>query len=120
MGTKRRTNSNVKPKAKPKVSPARLHQQASDDEVDGPPADSTGQFRIVSAISRAQVGHAEDDGLRFPNESLVMAAQRDGFREAAPEELTDEAAIDDDVSAAERKARRAMLAERARLARGRR
>lgn len=119
MGTKRRTNSNVKPKAKPKVSPARLHQQAEDDD-SGPPADSTGQFRIVSEISRAQVGHAEDDGMRFPNESLVMAAQRDGFREAAPEEPSDDAAIDDDVGAAERRARRATLIERSRLARQRR
>ena len=113
MGTKRRTNANVKPKGKPKVSPARLHQQAEDDDTDGPPADSTGQFRIVSEIARAQVGHAEDDGMRFPNESLVMAAQRDGFREEAPP-LDDERVIDDEAANAARQARRATLVARAR------
>ncbi|MCW5804975.1 MAG: hypothetical protein KIT31_21575 [Deltaproteobacteria bacterium] len=76
--------------------------------------DASGVFRVTSAISQAQIGHGEDAPGHFASDSLVMAAQRDGFRERGTslDAAADEHAAADDATAAERRTRIATLAAR--------
>ncbi len=77
--------------------------------------DHSGVFRVTSAISQAQTGHADEEaGLRFASDSLVMAAQRDNFREAGAtlDDAVEETTVEDAAAAAERRARRNALAAR--------
>ncbi|HEY0250360.1 MAG TPA: hypothetical protein VGC41_02495, partial [Kofleriaceae bacterium] len=64
-------------------------------------------------IQAAQIGHAEGDD-RFASDSLVIAAQRDGFREdgVQPADVADETAPDEEAIAALKRQRLATLAER--------
>ena len=84
-------------------------------------ADNSGVFQVTNAIKQNQIGHAEDDD-RFASDSLVMAAQRDGFRERGTElgEATEEVAIDDDAAAALKRERLRALAARDQARRQRR
>jgi hypothetical protein len=114
MATKRPS----KPAAKPtqKTSPKKLQNlaakpptfddaQAEDEQL----VDNSGVFRVTSAIARDQIGHEDDNNPRFANDSLVMAAQRGGFREE-PEDTIDEALVDDETTAATKRQRLATLA----------
>ncbi len=132
MATKKPQSSRSKPvpapASKPRTAqaqPPRLEnlaarKQASFDDVtlDDQLVDHSGVFRVTSAISQAQTGHDEENTRRFASDSLVMAAQRDGFRDDGPtiDEAVEEHAVDDETSRAERKARLATLAARARQA----
>jgi hypothetical protein len=116
MPTKKPTRSD-KPKAKtaPQPPPPRLTNLAAkphnfDDTIDEQLVDHSGVFRVTSAIAQAQTGHAEDDGMRFPNDSLVMRAQRDGFKETPGEDTIDESLIEDETTAATKRQRLATLA----------
>jgi len=83
----------------------------SDDQL----ADNSGVFRVTAAIQRDQIGHNEDaEDPRFASDSLVMAAQRDGFRQRAPalDEVTEEVAVDDEAAAALKRERLRALAAR--------
>jgi hypothetical protein len=92
-----------------------------DDTLDEQMVDSSGVFRVTAAIQQAQTGHDEEQGMRFANDSLVMAAQRDNFREAPSEDTIDENLVDDESAAAVKRQRLATLAARnAALARRRR
>jgi hypothetical protein len=84
-----------------------------DDTIDEQMVDHSGVFRVTSAIKQAQTGHDEETGmLRYPNESLVMAAQREGFRERPGEDTIDEAVVEDEASLAAKRQRLATLAAR--------
>jgi hypothetical protein len=76
--------------------------------------DTSGVFRVTSAITQAQIGHDEEASARFASDSLVMAAQRDGFRERGPslDDAVEEHAPEDEAAAADRRARIATLAAR--------
>jgi hypothetical protein len=98
---------------------ARKHASGSFDDLtlDDQLVDNSGVFRVTSAIAQAQTGHDEDSSMRFPNDSLVMQAQRGGVVDEGPtidEAVGDESAIEDEATRAERKARLATLAARAR------
>lgn len=71
--------------------------------------DHSGVFRVTAAIQQAQTGHEDDSSPRFANDSLVMAAQRDGFREV-PEDTLDEVVLEDEAQAAAKRQRLATLA----------
>jgi hypothetical protein len=109
------TRKTPKPKAKPKTPPAgtRLQNLAArpasfDETIDEQLVDHSGVFRVTSAISQAQTGHGEESR-RFPNESLVMQAQRDGFRDDGP--TIDEAVeIEDETVQAQKRERLRTLA----------
>jgi hypothetical protein len=77
--------------------------------------DNSGVFRVTSALQQAQIGHAEDS-LRFPSDSLVMNAQADGFRDdgVTLDEAITEHSVEDEAARAEKAARLATLAARAR------
>jgi hypothetical protein len=117
MATKKTPSS--KPKTKPKPQPGRLQNLAArppgDEDEDDQLVDHSGVFRVTSAISQAQTGHDEDVSMRFPSESLVMQAQRDGFREdgATLEDVVEERSAEDAVTRAEKRQRLATLAARA-------
>jgi len=106
----------------PQRQPSRLEnlaakKQASgsfdDLTLDDQLVDHSGVFRVTNAISQAQTGHDEESTQRFPNDSLVMQAQRDAFRDDGP--TLDEAVdVEDEATRAERKSRLATLAARAR------
>lgn len=106
----------------PAKQPSRLEnlaarKQATFDDVtlDDQLVDHSGVFRVTTAIAQAQTGHDEGTSTRFPNDSLVMAAQRDGFPdEPTIDEAVEERTVEDETSTAERKARLATLAARAR------
>lgn len=126
MGAKRTTRATTKAKPKP---PTRLQNLAAkppqfgddvEDEAMG--VDNSGVFRVTSAIKQAQTGHEEEDGMRFPNESLVMRAQRDGFREdgTTMDDVLDDSAVVDAATAAEKKQRLATLVARSRVHKPRR
>lgn len=124
MATKKKVNAHVKPRAKPKAvatTPSRLQNLAarpSYDDLDDQLVDASGVFRVTSSIRQAQTGHDEEPTRRFPNDSLVMAAQRDGFREEAPP--VDEAAdLEDEATLALRRERAATLAARAKAVKSR-
>ena len=113
MATKKPTKTVTKPKpaTKPKVSPRSLENLAarpSFEDMDEQLVDHSGVFRVTSAIAQEQIGH-EDEAPRFANDSLVMQAQRDGFREDAPDEPVDNL-IDDETTAATKRQRLATLA----------
>lgn len=125
------SRSTRKPAAKPAApakpatrQPSRLEnlaarKQSSFDDVtlDDQLVDHSGVFRVTSAIAQAQTGHEDEDtSRRFASDSLVMAAQRDGFPDDGPT-LTDaleEHVVEDEAARVERKARLATLAARAR------
>src|SRR5512138_28122 len=87
-----RSRSKAKPQATPPPQKGRLQNLAArptsfgdDLTMDDQLADNSGVFRVTSAIAREQIGHDEEvDNPRFASDSLVMAAQRDGFRERGP------------------------------------
>jgi hypothetical protein len=123
MATKKKPITKSKPVAKPQGK-QRVAQPPSrpsyDDMLDDQPVDASGTFRVASAIAQAQIGHDESDSPRFASESLVMAAQQDGFREDGTtlDDAAEENAIDDDATVAERRGRLATLAARAQQLRG--
>ena len=104
-------------KPTPKAAPSRLENLAArqpnfDDTIDEQLVDHSGVFRVTTDIAKDQIGHGDDSSPRFPNESLVMAAQRDNFREEGP--TLDEALdIDDEATRAAKRQRLATLAARA-------
>ena len=105
-------------KPTPKTSPKKLQNLAAkppsfDDTLDEQLVDHSGVFRVTSAIQKEQIGHDEDASPRFANDSLVMAAQRDGFPDDGPtlnDALGDELVIDDETSVATKRQRLATLA----------
>ena len=107
------------PASKPKVkaAPSRLENLAArqpnfDDTIDEQLVDHSGVFRVTTEIAKDQIGHGDDSSPRFANESLVMAAQRDGFREEGP--TIDEALdLEDEATRAAKQQRLATLAARA-------
>ena len=85
---------------KPKLSPKKLENLAASpatfdvDALDEQLVDHSGVFRVTTAIQREQIGHDDDNSPRFASDSLVMAAQRDGFRDdPADDPLADDTAI---------------------------
>jgi hypothetical protein len=117
MATKKLSKPAAKQPAK--TSPKKLQnlaaKPASFDDADAteePLVDNSGVFRVTAAIAREQIGHGEDAPARFANDSLVMAAQRDGFRDDGPtlDDALDDPAIDDEASAAVKRQRLATLA----------
>jgi len=107
-----------KPKAKPVASPSRLQNLAArpasfDDTVDDQLVDHSGVFRVTSAITQAQTGHGEES-TRFPNDSLVMQAQKDGFRDDGPtiDDALEDNLVDDEAARALKRERLATLAAR--------
>ena len=129
MATKKPDKRKPAPKPQPAKQPTRLEnlaakkQQSFDDvTLDDQLVDASGVFRVTSAIAQAQTGHGDEDGMRrFASDSLVMAAQRDGFPDDGPTLVdgVEENAIEDESTRAERKARLATLAARARQVQGR-
>ncbi len=112
--TKPAASARAHPKTSPKTSPKKLENLAArppafDDMVDEQLVDHSGVFRVTTAIAKEQIGHDEDASPRFPNESLVMAAQRDGFRED-PDSVADDHVIDDETTVAVKRQRLATLA----------
>ena len=105
-------------KPTPKTSPKKLQNLAAkppsfDDTIDEQLVDHSGVFRVTSAIQKEQIGHDEDASPRFANDSLVMAAQRDGFPDDGPtlnDALGDELVVDDETSVAAKRQRLATLA----------
>ena len=116
MATKKPSKPAAKPQ--PKTSPRKLQNLAAkpasfDDETgDEQLVDNSGVFRVTTAIAREQIGHDEDAAPRFANDSLVMAAQRDGFRDDSPtlDDPLDDNAIDDEATLATKRQRLATLA----------
>jgi hypothetical protein len=100
------------------TSPKKLQNLAAkppsfDDTIDEQLVDNSGVFRVTSAIQRDQVGHGDDTAPRFANDSLVMAAQRDGFPDDGPtltDALADDHVIDDETTAATKRQRLITLA----------
>jgi hypothetical protein len=122
MATKKSTSSG----SKQKPQPTRLENLAAkrptfDETIDEQLVDHSGVFRVTSQIAQAQTGHDEGASTRFPNDSLVMAAQRDGFRDDGPtiDEAVDDHTIVDETVKAERRQRLATVAARARQTRAR-
>ena len=112
-----------KPKAKPKTQLQNLAARpaAIDDTIDEQLVDHSGVFRVTSAITQAQTGHDEESTRRFASDSLVMAAQRDGFPDKGPtiDTAVEEHVIEDEASKAEKRQRLATLAARNQTRRGR-
>jgi hypothetical protein len=111
--------SKPKAAAKPAPPPTRLQNLAArpaafDDTIDEQLVDHSGVFRVTSQIAQAQTGHDEEPTTRFPSDSLVMAAQREGFRDegATIGDTVDEALIDDEAVRAVKRERLATLAAR--------
>lgn len=104
-------------KPKPKAAPTRLENLAArqpnfDDALDEQLVDHSGVFRVTTEIAKAQTGHGDDSSPRFANDSLVMAAQRDGFRDEGPT-LDDALDVEDEATLAVKRQRLATLAARA-------
>lgn len=126
MATKKKVNAHVKPRAKANKAPAattpsrlqNLAARPSYDDMDDQLVDASGVFRVTSSIRQAQTGHDEEPTRRFPNDSLVMAAQRDGFREEPPI-VDDSLEVDDEATLALKRERAATLAARARAVKAR-
>ena len=121
MATKKPSTS--RSKAKPQApQKGRLHNLAAkptsfgdEPTMDEQLVDNSGVFRVTAAIQRDQIGHDDDDAdPRFASDSLVMAAQRDGFRDRAPalDEVTEEVAVDDEAALALKRERLRALAAR--------
>ena len=115
MATKK-TPSKPKTKPKPATQLQNLAARptAFDDTIDDQLVDHSGVFRVTSQIAQAQTGHDEESTRRFASDSLVMAAQRDGFPDEAPtiEVAIDDNVIDDESVKAEKRQRLATLAAR--------
>ena len=104
-------------KPTPKAAPSRLENLAArqpnfDDTIDEQLVDHSGVFRVTTEIAKDQIGHGDDSSPRFANESLVMAAQRDNFREEGPS-LDEAIDIEDEATRAAKRQRLATLAARA-------
>lgn len=117
MATKKRPSSRSTPTPKPQPPAQRLQNLAArpsyNDMLDEQLVDHSGVFRVTSAIAQAQVGHSEDANPRFPNDSLAMAAQRDGFPdEPTVDDPLDEKVIDDEAQQVDKRARLATLVAR--------
>jgi hypothetical protein len=118
MGMKKPTKATGKaPPAKAPQKPvvASKVRAAGDELLDEEMlVDASGTFRAVSSIAQAQVGHAEDDGNRFASDSLVMQAQRDGFRETgtSPADVAQTTNEDDEAAVALKRQRLVTLAAR--------
>ena len=118
---KNKPSSRSKAAAKP-APPTRLQNLAArpsyDDMTlgDDQLVDNSGVFRVTSSIAQAQTGHDDDTNPRFASDSLVMAAQRDGFRDDGPtlNDVVEESAVEDEATQALRRERLATLAARAR------
>jgi hypothetical protein len=123
MATKKKPGSKAKPA--PRAPQQRLENLAArpsyDDILDEQLVDHSGVFRVTSSIAQAQTGHDEESTLRFASDSLVMAAQKDGFREDGPslDDAADETTTEDETLRAERRRRLATLAARAQQLRNR-
>ena len=107
-------------KPKPKSAPSRLENLAArqpvfDETIDEQLVDHSGVFRVTTEIAKAQTGHGDDSSPRFANDSLVMAAQRDGFRDEGPT-LDESLDLEDEATLAVKRQRLAMLAARAQRA----
>jgi hypothetical protein len=115
MGTKKTSSSGSKSKpktpAKPVLQNLAARPTSFDDTIDEQLVDSSGVFRVTSAIAQAQIGHDDDNNPRFANDSLVMRAQRDAFRDDGPT-LDEEVVIDDEATASAKRERLATLAAR--------
>jgi hypothetical protein len=121
MASKKQPASKTKPKAAPPQK-GRLQNLASkptsfNDELtmDDQLVDNSGVFRVTAAIQRDQIGHDDDTAEPpFASDSLVMAAQRDGFPQRGPglDEVTDEVQVDDEAAAALKRERLRALAAR--------
>lgn len=122
MATKKPTKAAPAAKKAPakalpaKASPAKKPAPARpipdyDDPLDDQLVDTSGTFRAVTAIAAAQIGHGEDS-TRFPSDSLVMAAQRDGFVETGPSiaDAAEEHVADDETVSAQKRERLKTLA----------
>ena len=128
MATKKKQPSPTKTKPAPRAqSKPRLENLAAkpvtfDDEADEQLVDNSGLFRVTSSIAQAQTGHDEEQSLRFASESLVMQAQRDGFREdgVTMDDVIEESKLVDEAGEAERQQRLRTLAARAQQLRNRR
>lgn len=111
--------SSSRPAAKAKA-PTTLQNLAAkpatfDDEADDQLVDHSGVFRVTTAITRSQqTSREEESSLRFASESLVMAAQRDGFREDGTtlEDAAEEGTIEDEATTVAKRQRLATLAAR--------
>ncbi|MBL0217371.1 MAG: hypothetical protein IPQ07_26295 [Myxococcales bacterium] len=117
MTTKKKPSPHVKPREKPKAAPpTRLQNLAArpsyEDLGEEQLVDASGVFRVTSSIAQAQTGHDEEPTRRFPNDSLVMAAQRDGFRDEGPT-IDESLEVEDEATAALKRERVATLAARA-------
>ncbi|MBA3463208.1 MAG: hypothetical protein H0T46_24845 [Deltaproteobacteria bacterium] len=118
---KNKPGSRSKTVAKP-AAPTRLQNLAArpsyDDMTlgDDQLVDNSGVFRVTSSIAQAQAGHDDDTNPRFASDSLVMAAQRDGFRDDGPtlNDVVEETAVEDEATLALRRERLATLTARAR------
>ncbi|MBA3452059.1 MAG: hypothetical protein H0T42_03050 [Deltaproteobacteria bacterium] len=106
------------PKPKPKAAPSRLENLAArqpsfDDAIDEQLVDHSGVFRVTTDIAKDQIGHGDDSSPRFPNESLVMAAQRGStFGDEGPT-IDESIEIEDETTTAAKRQRLATLAARA-------
>jgi len=109
----------AQPKAKPRATPVPSQLQnlaarpaAFDDTIDDQLVDHSGVFRVTSAITQAQTGHDEEASRRFASDSLVMQAQRDGFREEGPtiDEAVDDHVVEDEATRAQKRERLKTLA----------
>lgn len=114
MATKKAPPARSKPaapKGKPVLQNLAARPPGFDDTIDEQMVDTSGVFRVTSAIQQAQTGHDEDQGMRFASDSLVMQAQKDNFRDL-PEDTIDEHLVDDEATAAVKRQRLATLAAR--------
>jgi len=112
MATKKGLSPAAKKPAKAVLQNLAARPPNADDTIDEQMVDTSGVFRVTAAIQQAQTGHDEGNGMRFPNDSLVMAAQRDNFREVPGEDTIDEALVDDEATLAAKRQRLATLAAR--------
>jgi hypothetical protein len=110
MATKKSAPTKAKqPPVAPRLTNLAAKPTSFDDTIDEQLVDHSGVFRVTSAIKQAQTGH-DEESTRFPNDSLVMQAQRAGFREGPGEDTIDEAVIDAETTAATKRQRLATLA----------
>jgi hypothetical protein len=110
------TKKTSKPKPKPRLQNLAARPPADDEDVlDEQLVDHSGVFRVTSSIQQAQTGHDEEATLRFASESLVMQAQREGFRDPGKtlDDVVEEHTLVDEAARAEKKQRLATLAARA-------
>lgn len=115
MATKKSpTKTPAKPTAKPVLKNLAARPTNFDDTIDEQMVDASGVFRVTSAIAQAQTGHDEDQGMRFPSDSLVIKAQRDNFRDdgVTIDEAVEETSAEDEAAAAAKRQRLVTLAAR--------